>query len=349
MFEFVWPWMFSLLPLPLFVWLWAERKRRKQALKAPLFLYWKTLQAEHQEKSSRFPWLSLLLWLLVLFAAARPQWVGEPLDLPATGRDLLVSIDISGSMEMEDMVIDNTPVNRLIAVKELLNEFIERRKGDRIGLILFGEQAYLQTPLTFDLKTVQVMLNETEIGLAGSSRTAIGDSIGLAVKRLQDRSAENRVLILLTDGQNNTGILNPAQAAELAEHAGVTIYTIGVGADEMIVKNRFFGSRRINPSLELDEKTLKLVAEKTGGQYFRARDTQELKQIYETLDELEPVEDDAQSYRPVKALFYIPLALALLLSLLSIMLRLIFARKNSRSTTIDKTQQQSYSQGAQNA
>lgn len=327
MFEFVWPWIFVLTPLPIFIWLWSERKRKSEALKAPLYLYWKNIDSIEHDKGSRFPWLSVLLWILLLIAAARPQWVGEPLDLPATGRDLLISIDISGSMEMEDMVIENQQVNRLVAVKALLNDFIERRKGDRLGLILFGEQAYLQTPLTFDLKTVQIMLDETEIGLAGSSRTAIGDSIGLAVKRLQDRSAENRVLILLTDGQNNTGILNPIQAAELAEHAGVTIYTIGVGADEMIVKNRFFGNRKINPSLELDEKTLTLVAEKTGGQYFRARDTQELKQIYETLDELEPVEDDAQSYRPIKALFYIPLAIALLLSLLGIAWQSIRTRK----------------------
>ena len=321
MFEFVWPWAFVLIPLPLMVWYLSQSKKKSQALKAPLFLYWQQLQTEQKDVSNKFPWYNFLLWLLLLIAIARPQWIGEPLELPATGRDLLISIDISGSMEMEDMVIDNSPVNRLIAVKALLNEFIENRKGDRLGLILFGEQAYLQTPLTFDLNTVQIMLDESEIGLAGSSRTAIGDSIGLAVKRLQDRSAENRVLVLLTDGQNNTGVLNPIQAAELAEHAGVTIYTIGVGADEMLVKNRFFGSRKINPSLELDEKTLTLVAEKTGGQYFRARNTEELQEIYETLDKLEPVQDDAYSYRPTKSLFYFPLAIVLLLTFLKVLIK----------------------------
>lgn len=237
-------------------------------------------------------------------------------------------------------MIDNQQINRLVAVKALMKEFIERRDGDRLGLILFGEQAYLQTPLTFDLKTVQLMLDETEIGLAGSSRTAIGDSIGLAVKRLKDRDAENRVLILLTDGQNNTGVLNPIQAAELAEHAGVTIYTIGVGAEKMVVRNSFFGNRTINPSKELDEATLKAVAEKTGGLYFRAKNTQELQQIYAKLDELEPVEDLDQSYRPSKALFFIPLLLAIALSLLKVLIRILVNPKKRNETLRNETQQE---------
>ena len=334
MFEFVWPWVWLLLPLPFLVWWLAERKRQQQALKAPLFLYWQKIQQQEGKSSKPFPWLTFLLWTLIIAALARPQWVGKTMELPATGRDLMLSIDISGSMEMPDMVIDDKEVDRLVAVKALLTDFIGRRKGDRIGMILFGEQAYLQTPLTFDLKTVQIMLDETSIGLAGSSRTAIGDGIGLAVKRLRDRDAKNRVLILLTDGQNNTGALNPLQAAELAEHAGITIYTIGIGDDEMIVKNRFFGNRRINPSLELDEETLIAVAEKTGGRYFRARDTKEMEEIYRIIDELEPVEDDYQSYRPIKALFYIPLLAALLISILSILIRTVISWRTN--TAIDK-------------
>ena len=345
MFEFQWPWLLLLLPLPLFVWWLEERKQRQQALRAPLFLYWKMQRQQGKKVKSHFPWYNFLLWLLLVIAVARPTWVGDSVALPSSGRDLMVSIDISGSMEMEDMMIDNQQVNRLVAVKALMKEFIERRDGDRLGLILFGEQAYLQTPLTFDLKTVQLMLDETEIGLAGSSRTAIGDSIGLAVKRLKDRDAENRGLILLTDGQNNTGVLNPIQAAELAEHAGVTIYTIGVGAERMVVRNSFFGNRTINPSKELDEATLKAVAEKTGGQYFRAKNTQELQQIYAKLDELEPVEDLDQSYRPSKALFFIPLLLAIVLSLFKVLLRILVNPKKRneplRNETLHhKTQQE---------
>ncbi len=340
MFEFQWPWLLLLLPLPLFVWWLEERKQRQQALRAPLFLYWKMQRQQGKKVKSHFPWYNFLLWVLLVIAVARPTWVGDSVALPSSGRDLMVSIDISGSMEMEDMMIDNQQVNRLVAVKALMKEFIERRDGDRLGLILFGEQAYLQTPLTFDLKTVQLMLDETEIGLAGSSRTAIGDSIGLAVKRLKDRDAENRVLILLTDGQNNTGVLNPIQAAELAEHAGVTIYTIGVGAERMVVRNSFFGNRTINPSKELDEATLKAVAEKTGGQYFRAKNTQELQQIYAKLDELEPVEDLDQSYRPSKALFFIPLLLAIVLSLFKVLLRILVNPKKRNETLHHKTQQE---------
>lgn len=332
MFEFQWPWLLLLIPLPLLVWWLEERKQRQQALRAPLFLYWKMQREQGKKVKSHFPWYNFLLWLLLVVAIARPTWVGDSVALPSSGRDLMVSIDISGSMEMEDMMIDNQQVNRLIAVKALMKEFIQRRDGDRLGLILFGEQAYLQTPLTFDLETVQLMLDETEIGLAGSSRTAIGDSIGLAVKRLKDRNAENRVLILLTDGQNNTGVLNPIQAAELAEHAGVTIYTIGVGADRMVVRNSFFGNRTINPSKELDEETLKAVAQKTGGQYFRAKNTRELEQIYETLDQLEPVEDLDQSYRPSKALFFIPLLLAIAFSFIKVLLRVLVNPRKSLAT-----------------
>ncbi|AKE51536.1 vWA domain-containing protein [Kangiella geojedonensis] len=340
MFEFQWPWLLLLLPLPLLVWWLEERKQRQQALRAPLFLYWKMQRQQGKKVKSHFPWYNFLLWLLLVIAVARPTWVGDSVALPSSGRDLMVSIDISGSMEMEDMMIDNQQINRLVAVKALMKEFIERRDGDRLGLILFGEQAYLQTPLTFDLKTVQLMLDETEIGLAGSSRTAIGDSIGLAVKRLKDRDAENRVLILLTDGQNNTGVLNPIQAAELAEHAGVTIYTIGVGAEKMVVRNSFFGNRTINPSKELDEATLKAVAEKTGGLYFRAKNTQELQQIYAKLDELEPVEDLDQSYRPSKALFFIPLLLAIALSLLKVLIRTLVSPKKRNEPLRNETQQE---------
>ncbi|GAA4357471.1 VWA domain-containing protein [Kangiella marina] len=331
MFEFQWPWLLLLLPLPLFIWWLEERKQRQQALRAPLFLYWKMQRQQGKKIKSHFPWYNFLLWLLLIIAVARPTWVGDSVALPSSGRDLMVSIDISGSMEMEDMMLSNQQVNRLVAVKALMKEFIERRDGDRLGLILFGEQAYLQTPLTFDLKTVQLMLDETEIGLAGSSRTAIGDSIGLAVKRLKDRNADNRVLILLTDGQNNTGVLNPLQAAELAEHAGVTIYTIGVGAEKMVVRNSFFGNRTINPSKELDEATLQAVAEKTGGQYFRAKNTRELEQIYTKLDELEPVEDLDQNYRPSKALFFIPLLMAITLSFIKVLLRVLVARRKTNT------------------
>ncbi len=261
----------------------------------------------------RWPlWTAIAAWTLLVVASARPQWLGDPIQMPVSGRDLMLAVDLSGSMEEKDFRLNGRWVDRLTATKAVAADFIERRDGDRIGLILFGERAYLQAPLTFDRETVRTLLFESAIGLAGKS-TAIGDGIGLAIKRLRKRDAGNRVLILLTDGANTAGEIDPLSAAELAAREGLKIYTIGIGADEMIVRD-FFGTRRINPSADLDESTLTSIAEKTGGRYFRARDTAELEDIYRLLDKLEPIEQDAQSFRPRKALFHWPLSLALTLT-----------------------------------
>ena len=211
------------------------------------------------------------------------------------------------------MIWQNRAVNRLVVVKNVAGKFIQRRRGDRVGLVLFGSRAYLQTPLTFDTETTATLLDESEIGLAGRE-TAIGDAIGLAVKRLRQDAASERVLILLTDGANTSGEVQPLQAAEFAAREGLTVYTVGVGADEMTVQD-FFGSRVVNPSADLDEDTLRSIAERTGGVYFRARDAEGLAEIYRLLDELEPVESDTESVRPVDELFYWPLSLAYLLAM----------------------------------
>jgi len=206
-------------------------------------------------------------------------------------------------------------VDRLTATKTVADAFIGRRNGDRIGLILFGSNAYVQAPLSFDRKTVRRLLDEAVIGLAGKA-TAIGDAIGLATKRLHEgetAASNEQVLILLTDGVNTAGAVSPLQAAELAASRGLTIYTIGIGADAMMIES-FFGSRQVNPSAELDEKTLTDIAEKTGGRYFRAHNSDELQQIYRLIDQLEPVEKDKQAYRPRHSLFIWPLAVALLLA-----------------------------------
>ncbi len=259
-----------------------------------------------------------LVWLGLLLAAARPQWVGEIESFPITGRDLLLAVDISGSMDTQDMILANRPVNRLSMVKQVAGEFIQRRRGDRVGLILFGSRAYLQTPLTFDTETTAILLEESEIGLAGRE-TAIGDAIGLAVKRLREDAASDRVLILLTDGANTSGEVQPLQATEFAAREGLRIYTVGVGADEMMVQD-FFGSRMVNPSADLDEDTLTAIAERTGGAYFRARDAESLAQIYEQLDELEPVESDEEIIRPIDELFFWPLGIGFLIGLAAILL-----------------------------
>ena len=252
-------------------------------------------------------------------ASMRPQWLGELVEIPVSGRDLMMAVDLSGSMQEEDFVVNGRKVNRLVATKKVAGEFIQRRIGDRIGLILFGEQAYLQTPLTLDRETVQILLQESAIGLAGQS-TAIGDAIGLAVKRLRTHEESNRVLILLTDGANTSGAVEPLEAADLAAKEGLKIYTIGVGADEMIVRG-FFGNKRVNPSADLDEETLTAIAKKTGGLYFRARDTKELEKIYKVLDKLEPIERDVKRFRPRSALYFWPLSISLLLALTLLILK----------------------------
>lgn len=323
MIEFAWPWLLWLLPLPLlFTWLLpAVAGGSQAALRVPFMqrLEGQPLAAATAtgRPGGRYL-LALLAWALLLTAAARPSWMGEPVELPVSGRDLMLAVDLSGSMEAEDFVVNGQPINRLLATKLVAGEFIERRVGDRIGLILFGRNAYVQAPLTFDRRTVRTLLEESAIGLAGKE-TAIGDAIGLAVKRLRERRAqggeEKSVLILLTDGANTAGEVEPLKAAELAASAGLTLYTIGIGADEMIVRS-LFGSQRVNPSRDLDEQTLTAIAEATGGRYFRARDIAGLNQIYGLIDELEPVARESKTFRPQRALFYWPLAGALLLAAL---------------------------------
>lgn len=314
MIHFEWPWLFIAVPVPLLLRLLLPPAAASEAaLRVPsLAAFAMDIGAQHASVTRR-RWLALpamLAWLLLVSAAARPVWLGDPVELPVSGRDLMLAVDISGSMQIEDIVMDGKPVNRLAAVKAVAGEFIERRIGDRIGLILFGSQAYVQTPLTFDRKTVQTLLQDSAIGLAGE-KTAIGDAIGLAVKRLLQNPQGNKVLVLLTDGASNAGEVQPLKAAELAAKEGLTIYTIGIGADEMRV-NSLFGSQRVNPSVDLDEKTLGAIAQATGGKYFRARDGKQLDQIYAMLDALQPVVQDKQTFRPQHALFYWPLGMAML-------------------------------------
>jgi Ca-activated chloride channel family protein len=316
MIQLIWPWLLLALPLPLLLrkLLSPSNPAEDAALRVPFIDDFSNDSNSGKQKQLNH-WLMLLAsiaWICLVLAGSRPQWLGEPLQIPVSGRDLMMAVDLSGSMQIEDFSINGNTVDRLTATKHVAKTFIEKREGDRLGLILFGRQAYLQTPLTFDRKTVNVLLQESMIGLAGKE-TAIGDAIGLAIKRLQDKSKNSRVLILLTDGANTAGEVTPLKAAELAAEEGLKIYTIGIGADEML-RYSIFGAQRVNPSADLDEKTLTAIAETTGGQYFRARNTEELEKIYVQLDKLEPTEQESKTYRPVTSLFYWPLSIAFIIA-----------------------------------
>jgi len=315
MLEFQWPVVFYFAVLPLLIWLLPSVKQSSiTTVKVPFFTnFWQSLGSINEQSKWWLKILAILSWLLFIVAAAKPVWIGDAIALPVEGRDLMLAVDVSGSMQEKDMKINGREVDRLTMIKYVAGDFIERRKGDRIGLILFGQQAYLQTPLTFDRRTVNTLLSESIIGIAGKA-TAIGDAIGLAVKRVRKTSDNNRILILLTDGQNTAGEIQPIKAAELAAQEGLKVYTIGIGADE-VYRRTLLGNRRINPSLDLDEATLKKIAQMTGGRYFRARNTKDLNNIYAILDELEPLAKENEFYRPTQALFYWPLTTAMLLLL----------------------------------
>jgi Ca-activated chloride channel homolog len=318
MFEFAWPWLFVLLPVPWVIARLAPRARlpATSALRLPFAL--RGLEAA--DDAAPVPrWrnlLALAAWLMLVAAAARPQYLGEAQALPRSGRDLLLAVDASGSMSTEDMEIGGRAVSRYGAVKAIASDFIHRRGGDRIGLIVFGSQAYLLTPLTFDRDTVLKQLDESVVGLPGRE-TAIGDAVGLAVKRLRERPQNQRVLILLTDGVNDAGELDPRKAIELAAAEHVKIYTIGIGAEAMRVDG-FFGSQVVNPSADLDARMLTDMAQKTGGQFYRARNTGELAQIYREIDRQEPANDARELYRPADEIFYWPLSCAVLIALLGL-------------------------------
>jgi len=328
MWSLAWPWILLALPLPLLLRALMPPLvgGREAGLKVPSLRGFAVLSDRSQVEQllNWRLWMAATAWILLVLAAARPERIGDELEVPVSGRNLMLAVDLSGSMDAKDFELGSRRVDRLTATKAVASDFISRREGDRIGLILFGERAYLQVPLTLDRETVGILLLEAFIGLAGE-KTAIGDAITLAVKRIHEQGAEagEQVLILLTDGANTAGEIDPIKAAELAQQIGLRIYTIGIGAEQMVVSSITGGMRRVNPSADLDEETLTRIAQLTGGQYFRAKDTAGLQQIYRLLDEMEPVAEPEAGFRPVKSLYYWPLAGAFVLATLLALLNLL--------------------------
>ena len=335
MWSLAWPWALLALPLPFLLrrLLPPAQSRGEAGLRVPSVAGFDALKnraATEQLMNWRF-WVALLAWVLLVLAASRPERIGDELDVPVAGRNLMLAVDLSGSMDQKDFKLGGRSVDRLTATKAVASDFIARREGDRIGLILFGERAYLQVPLTLDRETVNVLLMEAFIGLAGE-KTAIGDAITLAVRRIheQDESEGEQILVLLTDGANTAGEIDPVKAAELAQQIGLRIYTIGIGAERLEVNSLIGGRRNINPSADLDEATLTQIANLTGGRYFRATDTASLQDIYKLVDELEPVEEPESGFRPVKSYFYVPLALALVIGVSLVTTRLVVRLRVNR-------------------
>lgn len=314
MMAFAWPWIFALAPLPWLMRWWLRPAPPGQALHLPhpgVHLD----APERQGGGSWRTWLLVLAWLALLVAAARPQWIGPPQAQQRSGRALMLAVDLSGSMRTDDMQLSGQPVSRFGAVEAIAGDFIARRSGDEMGLILFGSRAFLVTPLTYDLHAVQAQLQGAAVGLAGTE-TAIGDAIAVAVKRLAGQPEQARVLVLLTDGVNNAGNITPLDAAHAAKAAGVRVYTIGIGATEMRIPD-LFGTRTVNPSADLDEGMLRSIASQTGGRYFRATDSNQLADAYRAIDALEPMPQQGPTLRPRHELFRWPLALATLAWLLA--------------------------------
>lgn len=317
MIQFAWPWMLLFLPLPLLV---ARLLPAATPQAGAVFLPFAASVSVDAALDLRTPsrWhvvLFVLVWLLLVAAATRPQWLDEPLPVPTSARQLMMAVDTSGSMQAQDMAGGAT---RLQVVQVVGSEFLRRRAGDQVGLILFGTRPYLQAPLTTDLNTVGQFLREGVIGMAGPE-TAIGDTIGLAIKRLKAQREQTggqgeMVLILLTDGGNTAGLMDPIEAAKFAAQEGLRIYTIGVGGTAQP------GMAGPGGNSDLDEETLQSIAQITHGAYFRATNVSSLNAVYAQIDKLEPATAQAQWYRPTTEWFAWPLALALLLSVVAVCL-----------------------------
>jgi Ca-activated chloride channel family protein len=311
MFELAWPWMLALLPLPILAWWLLPPYRARQAsVQVPFFDRLAAATGQTPQRGAvvlqrrRVQMIvASLIWILIVVALARPQWVGDAVTRESSARDLILAIDISGSMEQRDFrTADGATLTRLDGVKRVIKDFIARRRGDRVALILFGTKAYVQVPFTQDLQTAAQLLEQTQVGMAGQ-QTAIGDTIGLAIKTLEGSSVKQKLLILLTDGNDTASRVPPEHAAEIAQQKGVAVYTIGVGDPAASGENR------------VDLTVLQSVAATTGGRFFRAEDGAQLQAIYADIDRLAPAKLDTLSWRPKLPLFQWPLGAAVVLGL----------------------------------
>jgi Ca-activated chloride channel family protein len=303
---FAWPWLLLLFPL---YWLIPESKNIKTqgALEHPFLMSLADDTQSPGQKNKIQATLIVFIWCMLVISIARPQWIGEPLQDESKGRALYLSVDLSESMLERDMTWNNRAIERYQAVEAVVGEFVEQRQQDFIGLVVFGSFAEIQSPLTPDTNAINDMLADLRPGMAGGS-TAIGDGLALAVKQLRESESIDKVIILLSDGENNSGSVTPEQAMQVAKQSDIKVYTVGFGSDgSNSLLGRFgFGGRGV------DEETLKRIATETSGEYFRATNTRELAEVFKLIETLEPAEEYVQDQRLLTELYWISLALALI-------------------------------------
>ncbi len=309
--ELAHPWALIILPLPLIIWfLVPPYRERISSVRVPFFTALTRITGQEAREGAvvlRRRWIqmtvALLIWLCLVAALAKPEVLGKPIERVEAGRDIMLAIDISGSMDKHDFAVaQGKPIQRLAAVKQVVTEFVEARTGDRIGFIVFGSKAYVQAPFTRDLQVVQELLNTVEAGMAGP-HTVVGDAIGLAIRTFEASELKERLLILLTDGSDTGSRMSPVSAAGVAAQRNVEIFTVGVGDPEGGGED------------QVDFDTLKEVARRTGGRFFSAADQQGLSAIYDRIDKLTVREVKRVSYRPRRSLVHWPSAFAVLLGI----------------------------------
>lgn len=311
MYELSHPWLLLLIFLPIIVFLCCPpvSLKTKMALRVPFFERWQVHEdnAPRTLKAILWPWHWAGIWLLLILSIAGPRWVGMPQSMSLDTYHMMMILDISGSMGLKDMVSQSRYRTRWEVVRDTASQFVKNRQQDSLGLILFGERAYLFAPLTFDKTTVIERINDASVGLAGQA-TALGDAIGLGVMHLKKTPRKGRIMILLTDGVANAGFLEPLKAARIAAKENIKIYVIGLGPDlnPQEMSSLFW---QMQQTQDLDEPSLKSIAKITGGLYFRANDATRLQQIYQSIAKMEPVKEERSHLRPEKQYFYIPLML----------------------------------------
>lgn len=306
-----------LLAVPFFVIFW--KKKRPSSLRFPSFLELKKIKPGFTVKNR---WalrvLRILAFILFVLALSRPQTVQSEKEYQTKGVDIVIALDISGSMQAEDF----HPQNRLQVAKIEAKNFVKGRQNDRIGLVVFAGQSFTQCPLTLDYEILLRLIDEVQVGLVKDG-TAIGMAIANAINRLRESEAKSKIVILITDGENNAGKIDPITAAELAKTFGIKIYTIGVGKGGLVpfpVDDPLFGRRYVQMQVDIDEKTLSKIAKTTNGLYFRARDEHSLRAIYDKIDKLEKTEVKVKEYTNYDELFHYFLYPALVLLLVEVLL-----------------------------